>query len=159
MLPNIQSHSQFRNHIQNLKIGYSTAHDVGVVWGARLLEPAWSAFFGQASRPWNNDAYPKFMVLLSDGVSVPIGYDFGDYPNHSETSIANTTKQLCQDLKSKGVTIYGISYYRTSSPQGVQLIEDCASPGLHFKANNVNVKAVFIKLANDIKLRGVRISG
>ncbi len=156
MKSNITNESDYLNTANGLSIGYATGHDIGLLWGARTLEPAWSGFFNQDSRPWNDDAFPKFLVYMSDGKSIPIGYEFSDYPSRSEGSIDQNTLSICSYLKDRGVIVYGISYSQNS--RDIDVVKECATEKLHFHADLASLDDVFAQIAVDIKNRGIRIS-
>lgn len=152
---NLQTPMAYSRHVNKLEIGFGTSHDVGLLWASRVMEPNWSSFFNTSSRPWKNEKFPKFVVLLSDGKSSPIGYEYDEYTNRSENVIDGNSKKLCDYLKGNDVLIYGISY---GNSRAVEIIKECASDKLHFQASRNDVTEVFKKIATDIKSRGVRIS-
>lgn len=158
MQSNIRSTGLYKKMARDLDVGFATSHDKGILWAARLMEPNWASFFGQSQRPWNSEKHPKYMIILSDGKAKPIGYSFGNYGQRTEASINSNSRAICDFLKDKGVTIYGISYTKSRTPESVENIKYCASKGLHFDAGKSDLEEVFKTIASHIKLQGIRLS-
>lgn len=157
MRADVRSKGEYSRYARQLQNGFSTAHDVGLLWAARLLEPTWASFFDVVQRPWRDETFPKYLVFLSDGASVDIGYTFGDYVGRNREEINRNVTRLCNYLKSRDVTIYGISYFRTSRPDGIPVVEGCASRDKHYSGTSSNIEEIFENIATEIKTEGLRI--
>ncbi len=157
MRTDIASRSEFDNYIDGLEVGFSTAHDVGMLWASRLFSPDWASFFNIDSRPWNGEKFPKYLIYLSDGKAAPVGYAFGDYAGRTEDLINENTRNLCASLKSKGVQIFGISYAPPSDPNAVEIVESCASERSHVISDSGGLGSVLTSIASSIKTGGVRL--
>ncbi len=156
--PNIRSASQYRRHAERLEVGFGTSHDIGLLWGSWLMDPDRASDFGLARREWGKDHLPKYMIFLSDGKAHPVGYDFNPLNGRTEDGINSNTQAICNYLKSKKVHIYGISYVRKSAPDAVQNVEQCATKGYHYKGDKDDIEGLFKQIANDIKIKNIRIS-
>lgn len=154
----IRNVSDYRSITRRLTLGFSTAHDIGLLWGTRILEPRWASYFGLASQPWNNEQYPKYLVFLSDGASVAIGHTINDYSGRNKAQIERNVTDLCNYLKRNGVTIYGISYARNNRPDALEVVQNCASPDKHFLGMSTNIEEIFEKIAFEIRTKELRIS-
>lgn len=154
----IGSESQYRSLAQGLDIGFATAHDVGILWGYRTLAPNWSSFLGVPSRPWKDDDYPKYLLFLTDGKPVPIGYDLGDSRGESGATIQNRAVSLCNYLTSQDVTIIGVSYGTTKSSGALDVIKGCVEEENIYHAASSDLEEVFTRIAQTIVRQGVRLS-
>ncbi|MGD9669607.1 MAG: pilus assembly protein TadG-related protein [Hyphomicrobiaceae bacterium] len=153
----LHSKATFDTAVDALTIAYGTSHDVGLLWAKRVLSPDWSSFFGLDSRPWNNaKEYPKYIVLLSDGQAAPM-VEIADQTGRVDEVVVQNTQQLCSDIKSKGVTIMTVAY--EMEPQGLELLNSCASPGYNYVASQSDVASVFQSIADKIKSKNLRIAG
>ena len=155
MLVDIGEKSAFDAAVDDLKIGWGTSHDLGLLWAKRTLSPEWASILNTESRPWNNDKeYPKYVIMLSDGQAAS-AIIFGDQVGRVREVIEDNTQQLCSDLKSKGVKVMTVAYEMEASDFG--LLKSCASPDSFFIASATNVAGVFQAIADKIKAQNLRI--
>ena len=155
MLVDIGEKSAFDAAVDDLKIGWGTSHDLGLLWAKRTLSPEWASILNTESRPWNNDKeYPKYVIMLSDGQAAS-AIIFGDQVGRVREVIEDNTQQLCSDLKSKGVKVMTVAYEMEASDFG--LLKSCASPDSFFIASATNVASVFQAIADKIKAQNLRI--
>ena len=124
-----------------------TYHDVGMIWGTRLLSP--DGIFGADTAPWPGRKAPsRNIVFMTDGTMLPTQTSYGlygvelwdnrtggqndttrDYNNH----VARFRVE-CDAAKAKGYTIYVVAV-------GVDINADltyCASPGQTFEASSTD---------------------
>ena len=124
-----------------------------MLWAERVLSPNWASFFNTESRPWNNKAFPKFIVLLSDGNAANLFW--GDiYGSVSDADVNVNLQKVCNDLKQKGVRIMSISYAGGVIPA----MESCASPNSHFVASESDIGQVFKNIAKTVKAANLRVA-
>lgn len=153
------SANDFERYVRGLDNGFSTAHDIGLLWGARLMEPAWAGTLGVPNYPWNReDDFPKYLLFMSDGASVDVGYTFGDYVGRNRDEINRNVRDICNYLKSRGVTIFGIYYQRDVRPDGLETVRDCASRERFYAADITSVENVYNAIATEIVTDNLRIS-
>ncbi len=158
MQTDIKSASQYRRHVQNLEVGFGTSHDIGLLWANWLLDPARASDFGLSPREWDKAEMPKYVIFLSDGKAKNVGYDFNPMNNRTEDGINRNTQEICDDLKSKNVIVYGISYVRASAPDAIKNVEQCATKGYHYKGTKDDIEGIFKDISKDIKLKSIRVS-
>lgn len=150
----IQSKPEFDQISENMKIGYGTTHDIGMLWALRVLSPQWADFFDLEARPWNSDLHPKYAIILSDGQSRSL-FQAGDQTYRSDARTSEDLYRVCDYIKSKGVTIIGVAYdFNGYLPE----VESCASPGFAYHADTLNVTGVFKEIAERITRTNARLT-
>ncbi|GMN12636.1 pilus assembly protein TadG-related protein [Altererythrobacter sp. MTPC7] len=121
----------FENRINALTAGGSTMHDLGVLWGARLLSP--DGIFSSTNRTApNGDPIIRHMIFMTDGAMSPGPYWQNAYGNpdmdgHLAGFKDGTAKwrddwdgiaaihnarldAICEQAKNKGITIWTVSF-------------------------------------------------
>lgn len=155
--------------------GGTMAH-LGLVWGWRVVSPAWRGLWGGATpaslpHDYDNPDIDKVVILLTDGVNEWYQDDFTAYRRLSEgllgttsksatTSILNSrTAQICADMKAQGIEIYTLTF-KLSNTTTKQLFENCASApsSEHYfdSPSNSTLEQNFEKIAE--KLSRLRIA-
>lgn len=124
-----------------------TYHDVGMIWGTRLLSP--DGVFGADTAAWPGRKAPsRNIVFMTDGTMSPSQTSYGLYgvelwdnrtggQNDSAKDYSNHVARFrveCDAAKAKGFTIYVVAV-------GVDINDDltyCASPGQTFEASSTD---------------------
>jgi Flp pilus assembly protein TadG len=140
--------SEVTNYVRHVdfKPFGGTYHDVGMIWGTRMLSP--DGVFGDDTNPWPGRNEPaRSIVFMTDGTMSPNPTSYGQYgvetwdqrvaPAGSDvaTLTARHTARfrvVCDAAKRKGITIYVVAL-------GVSINNDltyCASPGQTFQASS-----------------------
>lgn len=138
--------SQVRDYVYNtdFKPFGGTYHDVGMIWGTRMLSP--DGVFGADTDPWPGRNEPsRNIVFMTDGNMAPSLTSYGLYgveywdkrvtasDYDSQTDRHNARFRIeCDAAKKKGMTIYVVAL-------GVAINSDltyCASPGQTFQASS-----------------------
>lgn len=120
-----------------------TYHDVGMIWGTRMLSP--DGVFAADTAAWPGRKAPsRNIVFMTDGTMSPSQLSYGQYgvelwdnrtggQNDTGADYNNHTARFrveCDAAKKKGYTIYVVAL-------GTSLTDDltyCASPGQAFQA-------------------------
>lgn len=143
--------SDFGTYVNNLGIGGNTYHDIGLLWGARLMSP--NGIFASWNAPLNVQI-ERHMVFMTDGETNVIENDYSAYGIHwydrgqTPTSAAPTrlqlnsltdarTAALCTEIKNKNISLWVVSYGNVGSTTNDRL-RACATPGKFFNATSVN---------------------
>ena len=141
-----------------------TYHDVGMIWGTRMLSP--NGVFASDTAPWPGRNPPsRSIVFMTDGTMAPQQTIYGQYGvemldqrvdagGNSTTDYNNHTARFrieCDAAKARGITIYVVAL-------GTAVTTDlnyCASPGQAFQASSTDaLTAAFKTIAQRVaKLR------
>ena len=121
--------TDFQNYINSLTPAGGTMHDIGMVWGARLLVP--NGLFGsENSTAPNGDPIRRYIIFMSDGEmgADPQNYIGYGHPNMdgrflgikgtnqrwSEAELATVhnrrLRALCERIKDQSITIFTIMF-------------------------------------------------
>ncbi|WP_294322731.1 TadE/TadG family type IV pilus assembly protein [uncultured Sphingomonas sp.] len=157
--------SKVESYVNGLTPGGFTHHDIGFLWGTRLLSPTGLFASENASAP-NGSAISRHLIFMTDGDTDTkrISYDaYGlsaidqrrtnGMPTDTDqnTIVANRLSALCTVAKRKNITVWVIAFGTSLS----QMLSDCASDGRSFQANNAaQLNQTFSNIAAQIaKLR------
>ncbi len=142
-----------------------TYHDVGMIWGTRMLSP--TSVFAD-SQPWPGHNPPnRTIVFMTDGTMSPSEYSYGQYGvealDNRIGSGGSSTEQYnrhvarfrveCDAAKKKGFTIYTVGVGLNGTP--VPDLDYCSTEGKTYFANDsTTLVAVFKSIAQKVaKLR------
>ncbi|WP_428631142.1 pilus assembly protein TadG-related protein [Sphingopyxis sp.] len=136
--------STFVNRINALRAQGYTYHDVGMVWGARLLSPTGILAAENATAP-NNRPINRHIVFMTDGDPTAPRNNFsfqseerstGRIGASSDTDAVNRHtnrfQQICAQARGNNTTIWVVSFGTTLTTN----LRNCASPGAAYQANN-----------------------
>jgi len=158
------SPTDFSNYVNGLAIGGNTYHDIGLLWGARIMSP--TGIFAALNAP-TNMTIERHMVFMTDGETNIFSDDYSAYGIHwydrrqTPTSTAPTDAQLgsmtdsrtaalCTAIKNKNINLWVVSYGDVGSDTNDRL-EACATPGKFFQATSVTaLVANFKQIAAEI---------
>ncbi len=116
------------NYIDSLDPNGGTAGHLGVAWGWYMISPEWTAELPAAPRGYDEPDTVKAMILMTDG-------SFNATINNSQGSSTWQAKQLCDNIKNKGVVIYAVAFQAPSS--GEDTLNYCSSgPEFFFDPQN-----------------------
>jgi hypothetical protein len=136
--------SDLSDYLDTLIPGGQTYHDIGLVWGARLLSPS-GLFAAENAGPQS-----RHLIFMTDGDidTNPERYDaYGwekfdrrrqmDY--NLEPDVDDTNKlvkdrflALCEATRARGMTIWIVAFGTALTPE----MEACSGTGKSFQANN-----------------------
>ena len=146
----------------------STYHDIGMIWGGRLLSP--TGIFASENADLPGKPTSRNLIFLTDGLTAPLDVSYGTYgiepldkrrwnPTSPMLglSLTNVVEKrfsvACNEVKKRNITVWVIGFGTTLSP----FLSDCAGPGHFFEANNAaQLTDVFGKIAT--QLGDLRIS-
>lgn len=138
----------------------STYHDIGMIWGGRLISP--TGLFAAE----NQDLSPssptnRNLIFLTDGLTAPLDLSYSSYgmepidqrrwsPSSSLTLSEVVEKRFgvaCNEVKKRGVTVWVIGF-------GVGLsdtLKECAGDGHYFEADDAaELNASFASIAKTV---------
>lgn len=138
----------------------STYHDIGMLWGARLITPNGLFAADNTSAP-NGDAISRHIVFMTDGelstsdtVYTPYGIHWWDRRVTTSTTYATVQaahearfQTICRQAREENISIWVVAFGTTLT----QSLIDCATPGRAFQANNsAGLQAAFQQIAEKI---------
>jgi hypothetical protein len=157
--------TDFRNYINGLSTGGNTYHDIGLLWGARIMSP--TGLFAALNAP-DNVTIERHMVFMTDGETNVINDDYASYGVHwydrRQTPISSApansqlnsltdarSAALCTAIKNKNINLWIVSYGNVGSATNDRL-RACATPGKFFEAASVsslvsNFKAIAAEIS------------
>lgn len=147
-LAEIDSLSTLTTYLDSLNPTGNTYHDIGILWGARLLSPDGLFAADNTSAP-NGGSITRHLIFMTDGatepstsVYTPYGIEPIDRRRTSASSAPTTTNltnvvntrlaYLCTAVKNKNITIWVVAFGTTLTSN----LSSCASSGKAYQANN-----------------------
>jgi Flp pilus assembly protein TadG len=136
-----------------------TYHDVGLVWGARFLNP--NGPFSSDTSAWANRNPPnRHVIFMTDGDMAPNASIYGAYgyetldrrvaagDTSSLTSRHNTRfLAICEAAKQRNITVWVVAFSQTMTTQ----LQSCASPGrAYYAADQTQLRNAFQQIASQI---------
>ncbi|MFY7835925.1 MAG: pilus assembly protein TadG-related protein [Novosphingobium sp.] len=137
----------FFSHVDELTPIGATYHDIGMVWGARLLSPdgIWSD--NVREMPSNGGEVARHMIFMTDGEMSPSyssqsawGIEYHDR-RVTDDGLTNDGSRhnsrflaLCEAVKAKGIRIWVIAFAASMTTE----LETCASTASSFTAENAS---------------------
>ena len=145
------SPTAFKNYVNDMTIGGNTYHDIGLLWGGRIMSP--TGIFASLNAPANL-TIERHMVFMTDGGTNVINDDYSAYGIHwydrrqtqdgsapSNTTLNSTvdarTAALCKAIKNKNITLWVVSYGESIDTATNARLSACATPGKFIEATSV----------------------
>ncbi len=133
--------SEVATYVDNLDVQGSTYHDIGMIWGGRLISP--TGMFA----PEDDDAESqtsRHMIFLTDGETAPYDISYTSYgiepidrrrwSQNSKLTLTETVEArfsfACEEVKRRNVTVWVISFGTDANP----VMQSCAGDGRYFVA-------------------------
>jgi Flp pilus assembly protein TadG len=155
----------FSNYMAGLVTGGSTYHDIGLLWGARLMAPngIFSAVTSDADT-W----VERHMVFMTDGDTsvnnlnyTAHGVEWWDRRQNDGNSAASNdwlkanvnarTQAICDWVKDENITLWVVAFGSGITQATKDNLEDCASEGRFFDATDTDgLVSKFKTIANQI---------
>ncbi|KLI63931.1 hypothetical protein AAV99_09580 [Aurantiacibacter marinus] len=137
----------------------ATYHDIGMIWGGRLLSP--TGLFAADNADTIGRTRGRHMIWLTDGQTEPYDLAYGVYgidgldqrrwqPGGS-TSLSQTVEQrfgvACEQVKNRNITVWVVAFGTVLNP----IMEECGGPGRTFQASNADeLGDVFQEIASSM---------
>lgn len=171
--------SYFYNYVDNAPLTWGTMHDIGLIWGGRIMSAQGMFAKNVTKTPGNNLPVGRHMIMMTDGLSalVPFGQSawgmtlraqrLYNYPGGiSANNVMATTRfevedlhyeriaAICKSIKAKGIKLWTISFGLPVTKS----MRDCASPGSSFEAQSADeLNTIFQEIAG--KASGLQLTG
>jgi Flp pilus assembly protein TadG len=150
------SAGEISSYVDSLQAGGNTYHDIGMIWGGRLISP--TGLFAAENADAAGKTTNRNLIMLTDGNTAPNQYVYGAYGiepldrrrwSQSSTSslkdvVENRFAVACDEVKKRNVTVWFIAFGTDLNP----VMTSCAGEGHYFKADNAaELNAIFSKIA------------
>ena len=155
--------SGFDSYVNSLTPSGNTYHDIGLLWGARLLSPT-GLFSAENEYASEGGEIERHLIFMTDGDTVTssenytaYGIPWFDRRHTTDTSRAAQDEQvnlrfaaLCSAVKNKNITLWVISFGSVASDT-VTRLRNCATSGRYFHATNAaTIQQTFRSIADEI---------
>lgn len=162
----VMTKSQITTYVNSLAANGNTYHDIGMLWGLRLISP--TGLFAA-----ENTALPdvsRHVIFMTDGNTQTDIRNYEAYglsgidrrrtdpsrlPTNAEQDgiVESRLTALCETARRRNITVWVIAFGTSLTP----LLQNCASTGRAFQANNAaELNQTFSKIAG--KIAELRIS-
>jgi Flp pilus assembly protein TadG len=135
--------SQLEAYLSTLKPNGSTYHDIGMIWGGRLLSPT-GLFASENADVSSTRPSTRHLIFLTDGETAPLDIAYSPYgvepldqrrwnPKSKLTLTQTVEKRFtaaCNEVKKKNITVWVISFGTSANP----IMQDCAGADRYFVA-------------------------
>jgi len=154
------SRTNLQSYVDSLEASGNTYHDIGMLWGARLISPR-GLFAAENSTAPNGDAIARHIVFMTDGILVTNVENYstqgiewwdrrvtgnGDQTREA-TRRAARLQAICRAAQQENITVWVVAFGTALT----QNLIDCASPGRAFQASDsATLNARFQEIAQKI---------
>jgi Flp pilus assembly protein TadG len=154
------SRNDLQNFVNSLTPSGNTYHDIGMLWGARLISPR-GLFRSENEKAPNGDAISRHIVFMTDGVLVTNNENYsmqgiewwdrrvtgnGDGGRESQRRAARL-QAICSTAKAEGITVWVVAFGTAMTSN----LKSCASPGRDYVASDsAKLNEAFQEIAQKI---------
>ncbi|MDL2353327.1 MAG: VWA domain-containing protein [Pseudomonadota bacterium] len=155
------SAAQISTYVDNLQARGSTYHDIGMIWGGRLLSP--TGIFAGENADIDGKSTRRNLIFLTDGQTAPLDVTYGTYgiepieqpyrrwspgsPLTLTKVVENRFTVACNEVKKRNITVWVVSFGTSLNP----MLSECAGPGHAFEASNASeLSDAFNKIATQV---------
>jgi Flp pilus assembly protein TadG len=157
--------STFQSYVNSLDPNGNTYHDIGIIWGARLMSPT-GIFKNENRATPNGGEIERHMIFMTDGDTNANAGDYAAYGlpyfDHRQTPENPTKAQLdeqvnlrflaiCNWVRNKNITLWVINFGEGQSQATKDRLQSCASTGRYFSAaDSAALQTTFKSIADQI---------
>ncbi len=150
---------ELQDYLGTLNAEGSTYHDIGMIWGGRLISP--TGLFAAENADGANSMTSRHLIFLTDGETAPLDLSYSSYgfepldqrrwSPDSPLSLAETVEQrfafTCGEVRRKNVTVWVIGFGITLT----DVMKNCAGEGHYFEAADAaELNASFAAIAESM---------
>ncbi len=142
--------TDFSSYLGGLSVGGNTYHDIGLLWGARLMAP--NGMFSAVTKD-TQDPIERHMIFMTDGDTNAFNTDYSAYGIHwwdrrqsnpssgpsqdwLEKNIDARTAAVCKWVKDENITLWVIAFGKSISEDTETRLKACATTGRYYKADD-----------------------
>lgn len=156
----VMTEAQLDAYLATLTPRGSTYHDIGMIWGGRLLSPT-GLFASENADQSASQPTGRHMIFLTDGLTAPLDISYSSYgmepvdqrrwKSGSAFTLTQTVENrfavACAEVKKRNITVWVVGFGTTLNP----IMEECAGPGHSFEADDAaELNETFGKIAKQI---------
>jgi hypothetical protein len=159
--------ADFDSYLDNLDAIGSTYHDIGLIWGARLLSPT-GIFAAENAASSTGGAIDRHLIFMTDGDTVTSSSQYTSYgvewydrrrtssgsaPSNNDltTQVNSRFLAMCSAIKNQNITLWVVSFGDGVSSSAITNLRNCATSGKFYNSSNsAELLANFRSIANDI---------
>lgn len=146
------SQSELESYLSTLYLQGATYHDIGMLWGARLISPT-GLFASENADSANGGPTARNLIFLTDGQTEPYDVASGAYgleplrkpkrtnkrwlPTSSmslKQHVEERFKFICKEVKKRNITVWVIAFGTDAN----DAMTECAGEGRYFEAANAD---------------------
>jgi hypothetical protein len=162
----------FDNYVDSLQPVGNTYHDIGMIWGGRLMSPTGIWASENALTPKGGEI-ERHLIFMTDGIAQANPCDYSAYGiawfeprtndnvgsasacanenSNLDTEINNRLAGLCTAIKNKNITLWVIAFGSGVDTATKTRLQTCASPNRYYDAgNSAALQQTFASIANQI---------
>lgn len=141
------SSSDVASYVDNLLVAGETYHDIGMIWGGRLISP--TGLFADENADTGGKPTARHLIFLTDGQTQPLDISYSSYGvepldrrrwNPDSPAGGLTLREVvegrfsvaCKEVKKRNVTVWVIGF----GTEMTDLFKQCAGPGHWFQADD-----------------------
>lgn len=152
--------SELDAYLTGLRAQGNTYHDIGMIWGGRLISPT-GLFAAENASVSSNSPTSRHLIFLTDGETAPYDLSYSSYglepldarrwSRSSALTLTQTVEKrftvACNEVKKRNVTVWVIGFGITLS----DFLKDCAGDGHYFEAADAaELNATFASIAKNL---------
>ena len=157
--------AQLNTYLSALQVGGTTYHDIGMIWGGRLMSP--TGLFASENADVGGRPTNRHLIFLTDGQTEAFDIAYGAYgvepldqrrwrPSSSDSLNTTVEKRFavaCNEVKRRNITVWVVAFGTTANPT----MTACAGAQRTFQASNAaQLNAAFDRIA--MSMAELRIS-
>ena len=150
---------ELTDYLATLHAEGSTYHDIGMIWGGRLISP--TGLFAAENADGPGSTISRHLIFLTDGETAPLDLSYSSYgfepldqrrwSPKSSMSLAETVENrfafACGEVRRKNVTVWVIGFGTVLT----DVMKDCAGEGHYFEAADAaELNASFAAIAESL---------
>lgn len=154
------TNAQIDSYLGTLKPNGSTYHDIGMIWGGRLVSPT-GLFAAENADVSTSSPTSRHLIFLTDGETAPYDLSYSSYgmepldqrrwkPGSPYTLTQTVEKRFtvaCNEVKKRNVTVWVIGFGTTLA----DFLKDCAGKDHFFEASDAaELNATFAAIAKNM---------
>ena len=157
--------SDFESYVNSLTPNGNTYHDIGLLWGARLLS-AGGIFSAENELTPKGGEIDRHLIFMTDGDTVANNYDYtaygvGWYDQRTTTGndynhqVNARFEALCNQIKNmtpRGITLWVVSFGDGTNSSTNNRLQQCATGNTYYfhAADSAQLQQTFKRIADDI---------
>ena len=150
---------QLDDYLATLRPAGNTYHDIGMIWGGRLISP--TGLFAAENGDLGGSPTKRNLIFLTDGETAPLDISYSSYgvepldqrrwkpgsPLSLTQTIEARFRFACMEVRKRNVTVWVVGF----GTELTDVMKQCAGEGHYFEAADAaELNAAFAKIAKDM---------